>query len=230
MIGMNDLPTDLSERPAMLQRVEDVSMRWRPYAHWRRSSADAQDPEDLWRSTHENTQDTDGPWRSDDENRKDPAGLVYVRAGESETSWKCTRAQYAQLRESQKNIPITVLGTPDSRLWLFQDKFYRDTDMLTADQVRVDVLGRQLRAQREVAHAKAIVAAGTFSQQPARTAISDAVKLFVFQRDGGRCVRCGKNVDLQFDHVTPVSLGGASTPENVQILCARHAATRKAPT
>jgi HNH endonuclease len=203
----------------VLKRVEGVSMMWRPYAHWRPAGENTQDPEDLWRSAGESTPDPEGPWRSAAESTQDPDGLVYVRVGESETSYPCTKDQFDQLLERQQKVPITVLGTPDSCLWLFQDKFYWDTDMLAADEVRVHLLARQLRAQREVAHAKAIVAAGTLSQQPARTAISDAVKLFVFQRDGGRCVSCGINVDLQFDHVIPVSAGGASTPENVQILC-----------
>ena len=42
----------------------------------------------------------------------------------------------------------------------------------------------------------------------------------VFRRDGGRCVACGGDELLQFDHVIPVALGGSSTPENLQLLCA----------
>jgi HNH endonuclease len=205
MIGMNDLPADLWERPAMLKRVEVVSMSWRPYAHWR--------------SATENAQDLEGPWRSAREVGEDPDGLMYVRAGGFESSYKFTAAQFDRLCERQKKVPTLVLRTLDKYLWLFQDKFYWDTDMLRDDEVRVLLLARQLRAPREIAHAKAIVAAGTLSQQPVRTAIPDAIKLFVFQRDGGRCVECGSNADLQFDHVIPVSLGGASTPENVRILC-----------
>jgi hypothetical protein len=53
--------------------------------------------------------------------------------------------------------------------------------------------------------------------------IPTAVKLEVWRRDEGRCVRCGATDNLHFDHVLPYSLGGASvTAANVQILCARH--------
>ena len=40
------------------------------------------------------------------------------------------------------------------------------------------------------------------------------------KRRGGRCAACGGDELLQFDHVIPVALGGSSTPENLQLLCA----------
>ncbi len=52
-----------------------------------------------------------------------------------------------------------------------------------------------------------------------RARIPDDVRLFVWERDEGRCVRCGAEDDLQFDHVIPVARGGGIAPENVQILC-----------
>ncbi len=56
-----------------------------------------------------------------------------------------------------------------------------------------------------------------------RRMIPPAVKLEVWKRDGGRCVLCGSNVNLHFDHIIPWSKGGASdTAENVQLLCGRH--------
>jgi hypothetical protein len=56
-----------------------------------------------------------------------------------------------------------------------------------------------------------------------RRIIPTRVKLAVWKRDGGRCVQCGATDELHFDHVLPFSKGGTSvTPENVQLLCARH--------
>ncbi|QIZ39293.1 HNH endonuclease [Saccharopolyspora sp. ASAGF58] len=43
----------------------------------------------------------------------------------------------------------------------------------------------------------------------------------VFQRDGGRCVQCGTGFEIQYDHIIPVALGGSSTEENLQLLCAQ---------
>lgn len=53
--------------------------------------------------------------------------------------------------------------------------------------------------------------------------IPTSVKIAVWKRDKGRCVICGATDELHFDHILPYSKGGTSiTPENVQILCARH--------
>jgi 5-methylcytosine-specific restriction endonuclease McrA len=58
---------------------------------------------------------------------------------------------------------------------------------------------------------------------PHARVIPTAVKLEVWRRDRGRCVQCGAQDNLHFDHVLPYSRGGASIlADNVQILCARH--------
>jgi hypothetical protein len=49
------------------------------------------------------------------------------------------------------------------------------------------------------------------------------VKLEVWKRDKGCCVRCGSSKNLHFDHIIPYSLGGSSKDaENIQLLCAKH--------
>lgn len=56
-----------------------------------------------------------------------------------------------------------------------------------------------------------------------RRIIPTAVKLAVWKRDGGKCVECGADDELHFDHDLPWSKGGTSITEaNVQLLCARH--------
>jgi len=53
--------------------------------------------------------------------------------------------------------------------------------------------------------------------------IPTAVKLEVWKRDKGRCVKCGSQDNLHFDHIIPYSKGGSSlVAENIQILCVRH--------
>ena len=47
------------------------------------------------------------------------------------------------------------------------------------------------------------------------------VRQRVWQRCGGRCMECGAQDYLEFDHVIPVAKGGSNSDVNVQLLCRR---------
>lgn len=49
--------------------------------------------------------------------------------------------------------------------------------------------------------------------------IPQSVKDAVWNRDKGRCVECGSQENLEFDHIIPHSKNGANTYRNVQLLC-----------
>lgn len=49
--------------------------------------------------------------------------------------------------------------------------------------------------------------------------ISPEVRREVWRRDQGRCVQCGSQLNLEFDHIIPVSKGGSNTARNIQLLC-----------
>jgi len=112
-----------------------------------------------------------------------------------------------------------VLTVGQRCLWHFQDRFYWDSDGLNADEVCALLVTRQQRERQRVERAQAIVAYGSLPHQVSRSAIPDDLKQLVWLRDGGRCRGCGSTVELQFDHIVPLSIGGASSAENLQLLC-----------
>ncbi len=81
---------------------------------------------------------------------------------------------------------------------------------------------RKKQLQREVY--KELLDQGIISNQSAdkgwnREPIPQDVMDKVWNRDLGRCVKCGSQENLEFDHIIPFSKGGANTYRNLQILC-----------
>jgi len=60
---------------------------------------------------------------------------------------------------------------------------------------------------------------GNIPSDDERKSIPDEVKMYVWQRDRGKCVKCGSQKNLEYDHDIPVSKGGGNTARNIRILC-----------
>jgi 5-methylcytosine-specific restriction endonuclease McrA len=52
-----------------------------------------------------------------------------------------------------------------------------------------------------------------------RDAIPSAIRREVWRRDEGKCKKCGSRVNLEYDHIIPVSRGGSNTARNIELLC-----------
>ena len=131
-------------------------------------------------------------------------------------TWR-RRAFEALLRE-QDERPVALFERDGRTYWAFELRIFWEDDELAAADVLALVRERQRRARRTLERAHAALA-GELAE-PRRRPIPRAVRLAVFERDGGRCVECGSSFEIQYDHVIPLALGGAGTVENVQILCA----------
>jgi hypothetical protein len=65
--------------------------------------------------------------------------------------------------------------------------------------------------------------------RPHGRGIPKRLRRFVWERDRGRCAfvsadghRCEATRALEIDHVTPVSIGGRTTADNLRVLCRAH--------
>jgi 5-methylcytosine-specific restriction endonuclease McrA len=129
------------------------------------------------------------------------------------------RAEHAQLAEEQRTAAVAVLRAPHGRTyWWCMDRFFWEDDGLDARDVLALVAERRLRARKRLERAHATLAQ-TRDDAPRREPIPRETRRVVWERDGGACVLCGDAFELQFDHVIPVALGGASTVDNLQVLC-----------
>jgi hypothetical protein len=111
----------------------------------------------------------------------------------------------------------------DGRIWLFRDALYvtdRSPRPSELDEVSLRIKARHFqddlalkRLREQVATFEAI--GHLNSIEPDRHSIPEDVKLLVWSRDGGACVRCHAMGNLHFD----LASGGGDHAENIQLLC-----------
>lgn len=79
------------------------------------------------------------------------------------------------------------------------------------------------------AEAKKEAARGTLLVKERSRTIPISIKRSVWERAGGRCEfrnavgeKCEAKHALESDHITPITLGGLSTQDNLRVLCRQH--------
>jgi 5-methylcytosine-specific restriction endonuclease McrA len=106
--------------------------------------------------------------------------------------------------------------------WWFEDSFYWESGNYSQRDVLALIRDRQRRAAQRLDRAHMLLNVDEGREQRPRgqrQSIPREVRRAVFGRDGGQCVDCGSTFDLQYDHIIAVALGGATTAENLQLLC-----------
>lgn len=142
-----------------------------------------------------------------------------VQAGRKLMELRWSKAQMAAAQQAQATEPVPVWRDGRRNLWLFSDGFYWEDDGLDAEDVKALVLQRKRRQAQKLQSARSLMRAEE-NGRSTRVAPSTELRRAVFERDGGRCVECGGSFDLQYDHILPVAHGGATTLQNLQLLCA----------
>ena len=146
-------------------------------------------------------------------------------------AWPCPRCYESEmrlLRASPNGRSIQCQCTTCSKTFWFQGSSdaathisgYLDRRMaLLTDAVTLSRKARQVHEVLVFELTFDVPAAALPSERAGRESIPEATKHEVWRRDQGRCVQCGGQERLEFDHVIPVSGGGATTARNLQLLC-----------
>lgn len=124
-------------------------------------------------------------------------------------------------KENQENeqwkLLVLLLKEIAENKGIKQEEIAQQTGMLQSAVSRFFSLKFKPTLDTFLQIAKAIKVNFFFEDQERK--IEQKVKDLVWNRDNGKCVLCGSNEKLEFDHIIPFSKGGSNTYRNIQILC-----------
>lgn len=143
------------------------------------------------------------------------------------------RRKYEALLEERDRHGVARIGRKDDRVmwWAKPDEsdetaesdeefgLYWATPEMSAEDVSLVIWGRRKRHGSQIDRLRKRHERNEEPAPARREHIPPDLQDEVFRRDEGRCVRCGSEEELQFDHVIPVSKGGGNTAENLQVMC-----------
>lgn len=116
-----------------------------------------------------------------------------------------------------KEVPVCLFFKDRKKYWLYKDKLYWENDNLESSDLKLLLDEKTEKRKRKIEKLK--LADTTSDNEVIREPISDEVKMYVWKRDEGKCVKCGSRENLEYDHIIPVSMGGSSTARNIELLC-----------
>lgn len=135
--------------------------------------------------------------------------------------FRVDRGAYRRLRRALDASSVAAIGVDGDRvLWWDGAGLYWAEGSLDAEAVGLLLWDRERRQDARIERLRNIRAREQEVESSRRARIPDEVRAFVWERDDARCVTCGAEDELQFDHVIPVARGGGTAVENIQILCA----------
>lgn len=144
--------------------------------------------------------------------------VIWARwGGRSWSALPATRGDWHYLHVWQSRWPVPFLIPSTSySLWLYNDAVYLDRERMSALEVEA-ILNRR-RRQRDLM-VERVAALSRDEEMPRGRHVPAKVRAYVFSRDDGACVWCGRRDDLSLDHIIPWSLGGSHDPSNLVTSC-----------
>jgi hypothetical protein len=123
------------------------------------------------------------------------------------------------INEDHESLPLFLGKCGGRNFWIFRGVVYSAIEDLNIKEFNALLQEAANKAKAKVARAVALAEQVQAIEETGREPIPDDVKILVWRRDQGRCVRCGSNKNLEFDHIIPVTMGGSNTARNIQLLC-----------
>jgi hypothetical protein len=133
-------------------------------------------------------------------------------------SW--TKARLSNYLSKSNSVPQKAGAVGNLDYWVFEEKWYSSGKDLTPDEVKALLKASATRQKQTLDRAKSLASAKIGDSQNKRGQVPADLRLLIWAKYEGSCANCGATSELQFDHIIPVVMGGATSEENLQILCA----------
>jgi 5-methylcytosine-specific restriction endonuclease McrA len=126
---------------------------------------------------------------------------------------------YTDALEQQAHEPVKLHEHAGRSWWWFEKQVYVERERLGREDVKA--LALQLRRSKETTlkRAHAEMRGEALAAARPREPIPESVRHEVMRRDQRRCVDCGFQEKLEFDHIIPWSEGGSNTARNLELRC-----------
>jgi|WetSurMetagenome_2_1015567.scaffolds.fasta_scaffold130449_1 hypothetical protein len=128
-----------------------------------------------------------------------------------------------RIESYQKNQYMII---PPGQFYIYKNNLYHVSDMSPYSEKEIEILIKENYYKNNERFQRLIKEIELFEkldseivENISREPIPESIRFIVWRRDEGKCVRCGSQNNLEFDHIIPVSKGGSNTERNVQLLC-----------
>jgi hypothetical protein len=126
-----------------------------------------------------------------------------------------------EMRSRSDDEPVSIEQFLRKK-WFYKGYIYEidNARPYTDDQIRLLILEDYDKERKKIEKLMRLYKSGAVEEESyRRERLPEDVRIAVWRRDGGKCVRCGSREKLEYDHIVPVSKGGSNTARNIELLC-----------
>ena len=129
-------------------------------------------------------------------------------------------------RDPRTQVPLRLQAQSgaeaNGEFWVCDNRVFRvlGADLVSEEVLLLHIQHAALKAKEKLRRIRRDSQAVHNSKQAKnREPIPRDVRLYVWQRDQGKCVQCNSQEKIEYDHIIPISEGGGNTARNIQLLC-----------